>query len=354
MADKYINPADLQEIKTWVLDKLSDKQDELVSGTNIKTINSTSLLGSGDIEISGGDGNDEVFIAIVNQTTAQEIYDAVRDNKVVWVSNGTYQLRPVVYINATPGAVATRGANLYIGSDYDRTSAHYHISEEDDTWTYYAGEQIILRNYVTDTISDNNSNPPQTKAVKSYVDNAVSSKQDSLVSGTNIKTVNGQSLLGSGNIAITSSADTTMSDTSTNPVQNKVIKSYVDNATSDLQFQIDGLGEPFRLLDFTQTFSAGLTIPSCNQNLANTAIANVDVDLNVIDSSGALNRDFAVAGLLKYEIYDAVSGGNRLNCWPVTTFSMSGQQTLRIRMMCAGTTNQIMKRIQGTVLLKHR
>lgn len=31
----------------------SDKQDTLVSGTNIKTINSTSLLGSGDIVISG-------------------------------------------------------------------------------------------------------------------------------------------------------------------------------------------------------------------------------------------------------------------------------------------------------------
>ena len=33
---------------------LSGKQDTLVSGTNIKTINSTPLLGSGDITISGG------------------------------------------------------------------------------------------------------------------------------------------------------------------------------------------------------------------------------------------------------------------------------------------------------------
>lgn len=33
---------------------LSGKQDVLVSGTNIKTINSTSILGSGDIVISGG------------------------------------------------------------------------------------------------------------------------------------------------------------------------------------------------------------------------------------------------------------------------------------------------------------
>lgn len=35
---------------------ISGKQDTLVSGTNIKTINGTSLLGSGDIAISGGEG----------------------------------------------------------------------------------------------------------------------------------------------------------------------------------------------------------------------------------------------------------------------------------------------------------
>ncbi|MFX4057935.1 MAG: hypothetical protein EHV01_006485, partial [Spiroplasma sp. hy2] len=33
---------------------LLDKQDKLISGTNIKTINGNSLLGSGDISISGG------------------------------------------------------------------------------------------------------------------------------------------------------------------------------------------------------------------------------------------------------------------------------------------------------------
>lgn len=35
--------------------KLAGKQDSLVSGTNIKTINNTSILGSGNISISGGD-----------------------------------------------------------------------------------------------------------------------------------------------------------------------------------------------------------------------------------------------------------------------------------------------------------
>lgn len=37
-------------------DQLSSKQDILESGTNIKTVNGQSLLGSGNIEISGGSG----------------------------------------------------------------------------------------------------------------------------------------------------------------------------------------------------------------------------------------------------------------------------------------------------------
>ena len=40
-------------LKTYIDSGLSEKQATLVSGTNIKTINSTSLLGSGDISITG-------------------------------------------------------------------------------------------------------------------------------------------------------------------------------------------------------------------------------------------------------------------------------------------------------------
>lgn len=44
---------------------ISGKQDTLVSGTNIKTINGTSLLGSGDLTISGGSGG----ILVATNTT---------------------------------------------------------------------------------------------------------------------------------------------------------------------------------------------------------------------------------------------------------------------------------------------
>lgn len=64
----------------------------------------------------------------------------------------------------------------------------------------------------------------------------ISNKQDELVSGTNIKTINGNSLLGSGNIIINTSGtiDSALSTTSTNPVQNKVITNALNNKQDKL------------------------------------------------------------------------------------------------------------------------
>lgn len=70
---------------------------------------------------------------------------------------------------------------------------------------------------------------------KTEIDTALNGKQNSLVSGTTIKTINGTSILGEGNIEITGgTVDTTMSDTSENAVQNKVIKTYVDGLVGDI------------------------------------------------------------------------------------------------------------------------
>ena len=69
---------------------------------------------------------------------------------------------------------------------------------------------------------------------------AVASKQDTLVSGTNIKTINGNSLLGEGDITIQAggTVDTEMSDTSENAVQNKVIKKYIDDLVGNILTQL--------------------------------------------------------------------------------------------------------------------
>ena len=59
----------ITEVITAIGVAIKGKQDNLVSGTNIKTINSQSLLGSGNIVISGAGGVQNVFI----QETEPEI-----------------------------------------------------------------------------------------------------------------------------------------------------------------------------------------------------------------------------------------------------------------------------------------
>jgi len=53
---------------------ITDAQSALVSGTSIKTVNGTSLLGSGNIAISGGGGGDVAFAAIKNKPTTIDGY----------------------------------------------------------------------------------------------------------------------------------------------------------------------------------------------------------------------------------------------------------------------------------------
>ena len=68
----------------------------------------------------------------------------------------------------------------------------------------------------------------------------IAGKQDTLVSGTNIKTINGNSVLGAGDIVIQAGGtiDTAMSDTSENAVQNKVIKKYIDDLVGNILTQL--------------------------------------------------------------------------------------------------------------------
>ena len=54
-------------------------------------------------------------------------------------------------------------------------------------------------------------------------------KQDTLISGKNIKTINNQDITGKGNLELNYPVDNEMSSTSTNPVQNLVVKEYIDN-----------------------------------------------------------------------------------------------------------------------------
>lgn len=116
-------------------------------------------------------------------------------------------------------------------------------------------------------LSTTSTNAIQNKAVANALNekadaSALASKQDTLVSGTNIKTVQGQSILGSGNISISvPTVDAAFSSTSTNAVQNKVVKvaidelqnkdTQIDAKQAELSAEINGLvGENDRHITF--------------------------------------------------------------------------------------------------------
>ena len=104
-----------------------------------------------------------------------------------------------------------------------------------DIYIGASGEYVELVNIKNDNDLDTTSK--DLIGAINEVNTLAKNKQDKLTSGTNIKTINNQSLLGSGNIEISApsiTVDTTMSDTSTNPVQNKVIKAYIDGLVGNV------------------------------------------------------------------------------------------------------------------------
>ena len=83
----YVKAITVADINSW-----NGKQPLLVSGTNIKTINGTSLLGSGNIVISGGtatdvqiDGTSITSLGIANILT-ESLYDEAT-NKIATMSD---------------------------------------------------------------------------------------------------------------------------------------------------------------------------------------------------------------------------------------------------------------------------
>lgn len=72
---------------------VAGKQDTLVSGTNIKTINNNSILGSGNLVISGGGGGGEIYELDASDETkwdpsTQKPTDAV----IAEIATGDYQM----------------------------------------------------------------------------------------------------------------------------------------------------------------------------------------------------------------------------------------------------------------------
>lgn len=263
---------------------VASKQDTLVSGQNIKTINGQSVLGEGNIAIQGGGTitvDSELSTTSENPVQNKVITNAINGKQ----DAGDYALKseiPDTSELATKEELAAKldtatynseKANFALKSELPDTSTLATKSEVTsglatklDVATYNADKptfalkteipdisglatktelsgKLDTATYNSEKASfETKENAAATYQVKGdYATTAqLNSKQDTLVSGTNIKTINGNSLLGEGDITIQAggTVDTEMSDTSENAVQNKVIKKYIDDLVGNILTQL--------------------------------------------------------------------------------------------------------------------
>lgn len=119
---------------------LDDKQDTLVSGTNIKTINSESLVGSGNIDIEN-----KAFVVAPYHTTYEEIKQAILDERPILIDNK--------YI-ATNQAVDAFGA--LIEGFLEHTFKSYYVTPQ-EVWTveeYYLPSDTEVGYLITNKTGD--------------------------------------------------------------------------------------------------------------------------------------------------------------------------------------------------------
>ena len=65
-------------------DKIKKKQDKLVSGTNIKTINGKSILGYGNIEITSSGGSGTNFSVSYNEVNEELTITSTTENNIIY------------------------------------------------------------------------------------------------------------------------------------------------------------------------------------------------------------------------------------------------------------------------------
>lgn len=180
------------EVDNAVTAATSTKQDTLVSGTNIKTINNESILGSGNITIEGGGGSSYTAGDGIDITN-----DVISVTGKVDTSAFTAHTADTV-IHVTSAEKTAWNAKSDFSGDYNDLTNKPTIPTVPTSNTAFTNDA----GYIT---IDAISGKVDTSTYNTYTaatDTAIAGKQDNLVSGTNIKTINNESILGEGNITI--------------------------------------------------------------------------------------------------------------------------------------------------------
>jgi hypothetical protein len=203
---------------------MAAKQATLVSATNIKTVNGNTLLGPGDLVIAAGGTVNTIAVTSANGVSGTS-------------SGGANPALTIALGAITPASVAATGA--VTGSNLSGTNTGDNavnslysglVSNATHTGDVTGSTALTLATVNANVGSFGNNNNTSTFTVnakglitaanstpiqiaESAVTNLVTdlaAKQATLVSATNIKTVNGNSLIGSGDLAISGGSSTSV------------------------------------------------------------------------------------------------------------------------------------------------
>ena len=268
------NTSDLNKpVSIPVQNELNHKQDILVSSINIKTLNNSTLLGSGNIEInkvglglSNVDNTSDLNKPVSNSVqNALNLKENVANKNVAFGYaglNGSGKLN----INQLPVSglnyIGIWNANLNlptISPSVGNAGDFYKVNVSgnsliDGYGDWNIGDWIIFNGYTWDKIDNSESvnsvsgkigsvilnkndvgldkvdnTSDLNKPISTYVQNALNNKQDTLISQTSIKSLNSNSLLGAGNLIIDKNSLGLDKVDNTSDL-NKPISTYVQNA----------------------------------------------------------------------------------------------------------------------------
>lgn len=185
-----VNEADISAMKTG-------KQNKLTAGANVILTDLSD--GTVRIDATGGGGTGDIPIATT--TTAGKVKP---DGETITITD-----------DGTISAVGGGSGGATINDSTTTTTSVWSSSKTNTEISTVANEVVQVQGDVASLDGDVSTLKTDVSTLKTDVSGLKTSKQDTLVSGTNIKTINGQSILGEGDIAVGGSTPANMMTTDT-------------------------------------------------------------------------------------------------------------------------------------------
>lgn len=320
----YIKEITISDINNW-----NNKQDMLVSGQNIKTINNQNILGSGDLTIS------------TSYTSGTGI-NIDEDNII---SNTITSYNDLANLPTIP----TNTSELFNDSGY--------ITNGDLATVAFSGEYTDLTNTPTIPTDLSELTNDVGYITDTYHDET---KQNLLVSGTNIKTINNISLLGSGNINVSGGGGGNSTDVQINGssiVVNDVANIQTNGTYNETTNKIATMDDLPTVNNATLTITKnGLLVGSFSANASVNSVANISVPITtseLTNTSGFITKSVNdltnytttnnLNSMLKYASGDVVELGavNAINNYITSGYISSGSMVILVPIIVSKSLENI-------------